>query len=262
MKYDSMQFVANKRWMKGVTINTSYTWVPRWTEEGANTTTGIGTAYVDEVSLLRNSAPYFSQRKHRITASGVWELPWYRDQKSIMGYILGGWSIAPMFVYQSGQPWDMPGNVDLAPGVDLKNVALPGDKDGQFIYGVKPCIGQRNATTGRYDLLSVSTAYGCTEPYFLIREAFQRRTAMFRYDEFRRPGYWQVDANFAKTTPITHNVRFQIRLEAFNLFNSPMYDERNYNQTRTSADFGRINRNITGQSNFQRFVQLGFRLIF
>ena len=77
----------------------------------------------------------------------------------------------------------------------------------------------------RTRLLSVSTASGCTEPYLLVREAFQRRTAMFRYDEFRRPGFWQVDANFAKTTPITHNVRFQIRLEAFNLFNSPMSDE-------------------------------------
>ena len=52
---------------------------------------------------------------------------------------------------------------------------------------------------------------------------------MFRYDEFRRPSFWQVDVNFAKTTPITDNVRFQVRLEAFNLFNSPMYDERNYN---------------------------------
>ena len=124
MKYDSMQFVANKRWAKGVTINAGYTWVPRWTEEGANTTTGIGNAYVDEVSLLQNKGPYFSQRKHRITASGVWELPWYRDQRSIRGYLLGGWSIAPMLVYQSGQPWDMPGNVDLAPGVDLKQVAL------------------------------------------------------------------------------------------------------------------------------------------
>ena len=131
----------------------------------------------------------------------------------------------------------MPGNVDLAPGVDLNEIALAGKKDGQFIYGVKPCIGQRNNVTGRYDLLSVSQAYGCTEPYFLIREAFQRRTAMFRYDEFRRPSFWQVDVNFAKTTPITQNVRFQVRLEAFNLFNSPMYDERNYNQT---TDVGRL----------------------
>jgi carboxypeptidase family protein/TonB-dependent receptor-like protein len=262
MTYDSAQFVANKRWAKGVTINTSYTWVPRWTEDGANTTTGIGNAYVDEVSLLKNHGPYFSHRKHRVTASGVWELPWYRNEKSLMGYLLGGWSIAPMLVFQSGQPWDMPGNVDLAPGIDPKTIALSGKKEGQFIYGVKPCIGQRNATTGKYDLLSLSTAYGCTEPYFLIREAFQRRTAMFRYDEFRRPSFWQVDMNFAKATRITEHTRFQIRLEAFNLFNSPMYDERNYQQGTNSADFGRINRNVTGQSNFQRFVQLGFRFIF
>ena len=166
-----------------MTINTSYTWVPRWTEDGANTTTGIGNAYVDEVSLLKNHGPYFSQRKHRLTASGVWELPWYRNERSIKGYVLGGWSIAPMLVYQSGQPWDMPGNLELAPGVNLADVALPGEKEGQFMYGVKPCVGQRQAN-GTYNLLSLSQAYGCTEPYFLIREAFQRRTTMFRYDEF------------------------------------------------------------------------------
>ena len=215
---------------------------------------------MDDVSLLENSGPYFSHRKHRITASGVWELPWPRAARDFVGMLLGGWSIAPMFIYQSGQPWDMPGNVDLA--VDPAVAALNGEKDGQFIYGVKPCVGQRNAATGNYDLLSVSTAYGCTEPYFLVREAFQRRTAMVRYDEFRRPTFWQVDLNFAKTTPITDKVQFQFRIEAFNIFNSPMYDERQYNQTTTSADFGRINRNTTGQNNFQRFVQLGFRVTF
>ena len=245
--------MANKRWSKGVTINASYTWVPRWTEIGG---------YVDAVSGLLNKAPYFSQRKHRITASGVWEMPWFRNERSLKGYLIGGWSVAPAMVYQSGQPWDMPGNVDLAPGVSLDDIALPGEKAGQFIYGVKPCIGQRNATTGNYDLLSVSTTYGCTQPYFLIRSNFQRRTAMNRYDEFRRPGSFQLDVNFAKTAPITNRVRLQVRLEAFNLFNSPMYDERQYNQTTSSADFGRINRNSTGQSNFQRFVQLGLRLMF
>ena len=259
MEYDSMQFVANKRWSKGVTMSTTYTWVPRWTETGANTTTGIGEAFVDNVSLLENSGPYFSHREHRITASGVWELPG-RGRRDFVGMLLGGWSIAPMFIYQSGQPWTMPGNVDLA--VDPAVAALNGEKDGQFIYGVAPCVGQRNAATGNYDLLSVSTAYGCTEPFFLVREAFQRRTAMVRYDEFRRPTFWQIDLNFAKTTPITDKVQFQFRIEAFNIFNSPMYDEREYNQTTTSADFGRINRNTTGQNNFQRFVQLGFRVTF
>jgi hypothetical protein len=190
----------------------------------------------------------------------VWELPWLRNEKSVMGYLFGGWSIAPMYVFQSGQPWDMPGNVDLAPGVDPKTIALDGKKEGQFIYGVKPCVGNYNTATGKYDLQSYSVAYGCTEPYFLIRQPFQRRTAMFRYDEFRRPIYWEIDASFAKTFPITSTVRFQFRIEAFNLLNSPMYDERGYNTDTASSSFGRIDRNATAQSNFQRFIQLGFKL--
>ncbi len=43
--YDSAQFVANKRWAKGVTINASYTYVPRWSEIGG---------YVDAVSDCLN----------------------------------------------------------------------------------------------------------------------------------------------------------------------------------------------------------------
>jgi Carboxypeptidase regulatory-like domain/TonB dependent receptor-like, beta-barrel/TonB-dependent Receptor Plug Domain len=257
LTYDSAQFVANKRWARGVTFNANYTWVPRWTEEGSN---NGGSAFVDDVNQTKNVGPYFSQRKHRVTVSGVWELPWYRDQKSALGYLLGGWSIAPMYVFQSGQPWDMPGNVDIAPGVDLKDIALDGKKEGQYIYGVKPCVGTFNTTTGNYDLASYSVAYGCTQPYFLVRQAFQRRTAMFRYDEFRKPIYWEVDASFAKTTRITDKVRFQFRIEAFNLLNSPMYDELQYQQDTASADFGRIDRNTRGQSNFQRFIQLGFKL--
>ena len=53
-----------------------------------------------------------------------------------------------------------------------------------------------------------------------------------------------------------------MRLEAFNLLNSPQYDERQYNTDTDLADFGRINRNTTGQSGFQRFIQLGLRLVF
>ncbi len=229
--YDSMQFVANKRWAKGVTINSSYTWVPRWTEDGANTTTGIG-ALCRRGLAAQEHGPYFSHREHRFTASGVWELPWYRDSRSIAGYLLGGWSIAPMVVYQSGQPWDMPGNVDFAPGVDLKRDRA-GGQEGWAVHLRRQAVRRPAQRDDRASISCWRSRPRTAAPslYFLVREAFQRRTAMNRYDEFRRPGFWQVDVNFAKTTPITNNIRFQIRLEAFNLFNSPMYDERQYNQT-------------------------------
>ena len=177
--------------------------------------------------------------------------------------MLGGWSLAPMFVFQSGQPWDMPGNVDLAPGVDLKDIALNGTKEGQFIYGVKPCVGQlQHHHRQRTICCRTPIAYGCTQPYFLIRQAFQRRTTMFRYDEFRRPIYWEVDMNIAKTTQITDKVRFQVRIEAFNIFNSPMYDERAVQAGHVvgglrpdQPELTRASRTSSGS------FQLGFRLI-
>jgi hypothetical protein len=115
-----------------------------------------------------------------------------QNRKDVIGYVFAGWSLAPMFVFQSGQQWDMPGNVDLAPGVALKDIALNGDKEGQFMYGVKPCVGNYNANTGKYDLQSYSVAYGCTQPYFLIR-GFARRTAMFRMT-VPPADHWELDA--------------------------------------------------------------------
>ena len=54
----------------------------------------------------------------------------------------------------------------------------------------------------------------------------------------------------------TDSVRFQIRLEAFNLFNSDVTSVSSGDTS--SADFGRMQRHR--QSNFQRFIQMGFRL--
>ena len=83
--------------------------MPRWTEVGG---------YVDAVSGLLNEGALLLPAQAPHHASGVWELPWFAAS-AVSRDILGGWSIAPALVYQSGQPWDMPGNVDLAPGVDL-----------------------------------------------------------------------------------------------------------------------------------------------
>jgi hypothetical protein len=260
--YDSLQFVGNKRWSRGLTLNATYTWVPRFDVVGSTSGTlpnPSGNAlngFIDNASATLNRSPYFTHRDHRFTASGVWEFPIGESSTGLKGALMKGWSVAPVFVYQSGQPWLLPANTEIVGDPSVKV-----QKTGQFIYGVQPCVAQRQSN-GSYQLMSYSMAYGCTQPFFLIREPNQERQTMFWDDRFRRPGYAQLDLNFAKATNITDRVRFQLRLEVFNVFNSPMYDERDYNRDTNSADFGRINRNTTGQSNFQRFVQLGFRLTY
>ena len=162
LTYDSMQFVANKRWAKGVTINASYTWVPRWTEDGANTTTGIGDAYVDEVSLLKNTAPTSrianTASPHRACGScrGTATRRASPGTSSAAGRSRRCSSTSP------DSPGTCPATSIWRRASTSRRSRCSGDKEGQFIYGVKPCIGQRNATTGQYELLAVSTAYGCT----------------------------------------------------------------------------------------------------
>ncbi len=67
--YDSAQFVANKRWAKGVTINASYTYVPRWTETGGYVGCGVGAPQRGSL-LLAAQAPH-----HRVWRMGAAVVP-------------------------------------------------------------------------------------------------------------------------------------------------------------------------------------------
>jgi hypothetical protein len=174
----------------------------------------------------------------------------------VVDRILGGWEMAVMGIYQSGQPWQLPDSLEI-----VKDPFIPVNVNGgQFITGVRPCVAQLR--DGRYQLLPYSVAAGCTQPNFLVREPFQTRMTMFRDGRLRRPSFRDLTMNLAKTTRITDRVKLQIRVEAFNLLNSPMYDERDYVRDPNNSEFGTINKNTVNQSNFPRFIQLGFKLLF
>ena len=108
MNYHSPQFVANRRWPRGVDVMRPTPGSPRWTEDGSDN---------GGSSLHRPHHPRAGPRTvlhapesphHRLGRVGV-----AVARPPGLLNLLGGWSIAPMFVYQSGQPWRMPGNVEL-----------------------------------------------------------------------------------------------------------------------------------------------------
>jgi hypothetical protein len=110
-------------------------------------------------------------------------------------------------------------------------------------------------------MLAYSTAAGCTEPYFIVQPSFTGRTTNSRDDRIRRPGFHQFDMNFAKFVSLGRGVRAQLRIEAFNLLNKPMYSTRNYENNPLNSNFGQINLSATEQSNFPRNVQLGIKVL-
>lgn len=277
--YNSLQAIANRRLTRGVSVSATYTFSKTIEEAiqqpGQQDNTA---AFIDDVARIKNRSLAFSDRPHRFTISGVWELPFGRGRRflgsanRLVDGLLGGWQMAGLYIFNSGRPWQLPGNVDIV-DPNYGNVQKKRFVNGvEWIQGVKPCVAQyvrqgndyKRDANGKpvYELLAYSVAAGCTAPSFVIREPYMTRLTPIRSNTVRRPAYEQLDINFSKTFRINERMRFQFRGEAYNLFNTPMYDERAFNTNPSDPEFGSINKNNVRQSNFPRFWQLGFKFIF
>jgi hypothetical protein len=252
--YDSAQIVVNKRSSAGVTLNGTYTWAKMWEETGT----------LNDVDQIVMKAPYTTDRRHRVTLSGVLHVPVGRDRRflrqasPLVDAILGGWEMAGTWLFNSGRPWDLPGNVYYVKDATITKIDFGAER---IIRGVQNCVAQMS-DLGVVTMQSFSVAAGCTEPNFIIKPNFTPRSTTFRDDKIRRPPFYQFDMNFAKTFQIRASLRVQFRAELFNVLNQPMYDERTYNNNPTDSQFGVLDRSGTRQSNFPRYGQLGVKLIF
>jgi len=278
--YNSAQVLVNKRFSRGLSVSSTYTFSKSLEEATQLPGQQDNTAsYIDDVARIKNRSLSFADRPHRFTISGVWELPFGKGRRLLgnagkpLDLLFGGWEAAGSYIFNSGRPWQLPGNVDIVDpnyaDVDSKRIF----NGVEYIQGVKPCVAQYDKNSngtykfdanGRptYSLTANSIKAGCTAPSFVIREQYMTRLVPIRDAHIRRPSFQQFDINFSKTFRISERMRFQFRGEAYNLFNTPQYDERAFNTDPTSFDFGGINKAVTGQSNFPRFWQLGFKFIF
>ena len=128
--------------------------------------------------------------------------------------LAGGWEVAGMWLFNTGRPWDLPGNVFYVKDAKLDKV----EYTPTSIRAVQNCVSTMN-DAGVVTMLAFSVAAGCTEPNFIIRPNFTGRTTEFRDDAIRRTPFYQFDINFAKMTQLNDKLRLQIRFELYNVLN-------------------------------------------
>jgi hypothetical protein len=223
--YHSLQTRLERRMAQGFTLQMAYTW----------------SKAMEAAAFLNDSDPMPSEvvadldRTHRLTGSGIWELPYGRNRKwgaqtpAVVNFILGGWQLGGVYQHQSGQPLGF-GNVIF--NGDLHNIVLP--KNQRSVDG-----------------------------WFNVNAGFERasnkqlgsniRTMPLRFNGVRGPNQDRWDFSMIKNFQITERLKTQFRAETFNAMNHPNLS--NPSTSVTSSGFG----TITGQ-NPPRSWQLALKL--
>lgn len=243
--YQAFELQLVKRFTQGLSLNGSYTFSREHQK----------TQYLNPQDEQLTDIVSPTERPHRITFSGIYELPIGRNRwigsnwNSWINAIFGGWQLQGVYEWQSGEPLQF-GNVYYN-GDPSQLESKLGKKDGQgrrygvdipafdisgfFINGTAPAFGN-NYTSGSANTLRL----------------FPLTTGKLRNQRFLK-----FDVGLSKNFRIRETMKFQVRIEAINALNSPYFNAPNLDPT--SPTFG-----FTAAPTRQppRDIQIGGRFTF
>jgi hypothetical protein len=269
--YNSLQVTFEKRAAAGLNIVSTYTYARHIETWGFN----------DLQKGILQRGLYITDRPHRFTTGMVYQLPFGRGKKflnfnsKLADYVIGGWESNLIFQWQSGRPWNAPGNVTtINPEAYLKDIDWKADQVWAFRTYVDSrnparrsvCAAQVN-DNGSITLTANSAFLtGCTlQNYDVLRSPqFAPRFTSFRDSSLRLHSPPTADLSFAKTMKFTEKLRLQLRVEMFNFTNTYSYSVQHFDNNIDSANFGSLFPREAGNTavNYPRHVQLAAKFIF
>lgn len=194
--YHSLQAQLNRRFSRGIQFTTAYTW----------------SHAIDEVSDLFDlaSGPSLPQNsfnpdergnagfdiRHRFVTSFIWNL-----LPSAKGKLLGGWQLAGIGAFQTGQPFTIQACCDV-------------NLDGNLTDRLDTTMGINETNQGRVRF----TAPKEPEDQLGLLAELMKDGAVGR-NTYRAPGIARIDLAISKHFEFDKQRRLEVRAEFFNFFN-------------------------------------------
>ncbi|HEV8367509.1 MAG TPA: carboxypeptidase regulatory-like domain-containing protein [Pyrinomonadaceae bacterium] len=159
--------------------------------------------------------------RHFITFSGIWDLPFYRNQKSSLAKLVGGWQVSGILTKHSGFPW--------TPKID-QSVRGPNGNTFGPVRPVRYLGGQPSDNTNDNFLRPGGIFPGGGAQYFSTTvigdpPTFQQNPPGIGRNPFRGPKYLNVDMTLSKRFGLPNlgllgeTPAFEVRFNFFNIFN-------------------------------------------
>lgn len=186
--------------------------------------------FYDEVDYYTINPTYqpATNARHRFTGAAIYELPFGKGRKMlssmhpVLDGAFGGWALSGLFTYNTG--------------IFLR-------------FGGAAVSGDPTASIPADRVFNTSV--------FAVLPAFTRRTNPLQYDNITGPSFSQIDTTLAKEFKVVERVKFELRMEAYNLTNQMRWADPSTSVT--ASTFGRLTAQRAGV--FGRQLQFSLRLI-
>ena len=260
----------------GVTARSNFTW-GRALGTGTVNQSGSSMTVIDPWNLGAAYGPQPFDVKFVYNLSLLYQSPYFKDQKGVLGRVLGGWSIAPLFTAQSGVPLEI--NVGTGSNSDAQAF---GEVYGNSNSAYENAVPSASYTGGNSANYNVTVASGAGLNGNPSRggsgiNMFSNPNAV--YAEFRRPilgldtsdggagvirGFptWNLDATVSKQIRGTERIGATLIFQFSNLLNhfQPANPSMNIDSL---ATWGVVTNQATSPNGLQsRQMEFGLRLHF
>ena len=237
-EYNSLQLGLDRRFKNGFKFGAAYT-LGHSTDNASDKRNVLFNSF-DDSGYQGNSN---FDRRHVFNFYYIYNLPFFTDQNSVVGRVLGGWQITGSTFMRSGTPlWPTRGD-DIAGVGD--NFQQPFNQVGD----------PKNGANGQF-----SAGVTADTNYWFNPAAFARPASgtfgNAPRNQIYNPGEYQWDIALFKNVNLRAKHSLQFRAEVFNFPNHPNWGGADSNPE--SRTFGRV----IGKDGNRRDIQLSLRYLF
>ncbi len=252
--YDGFQLSWNRRFANGFMFGLSYT-LSKSLDNGSNYRDIVPDTY--NTSNLWGPSEY--DTRHILIINYQYHLPFFKEQRTLAGKLLGGWDIVGQAQFQTGTPCGVGSSQDFA-GVSTTDIGSFGcGSEGQFwVENGTPNItgGFAGPVTNSssptwFNLNNANGTPIFTKP---VAGTFNLQPGV--RDSIYGPGLQDWNVSMFKRFVVKESDYFEFRAEAYDFINHPNWGGENINPT--SSQFGMI----TSKTGLYRTLQLGLRFNF
>src|SRR5262249_34908440 len=209
-RYQALQIKVDKAFWRGLQFTASYA-LARYKSF---------TSVSNFDDLFEGFGTANNHRKHRLTASGIWELPKYKGDSKITRGAVNGWQLSTLMEMSSGTPSSVTLGTFDTNGDGTYTFRLPGTGpntfgSGQSVSDIRKLVEQYNATIpasatallseiGRQNRDAIGVAY----PYVVLPENFSNSDSFLTHD-----------LRVTRSIRLTERFRLSLIGEGFNIFN-------------------------------------------